>query len=300
MNTKLDPAGVDRRIADLAARQHGSIERRQLLRLGLSASGVDNRVASGRLHRRHQGVYSVGHAVLTQKGRWMAAVLACGDGAALSHGSAGELHAVRRSDSLHIDVIVPGRRTQEHAGIAVHRPRRLEPDELVCIDGIPVTTLARTLLDLGDVLGRRQLERACDESERSARVDWQAVLVLIDRHPGKVGSRRLRRLLAEHGIGGSRERSGFERDFVDFCAAHHLPAPEVNAVICGEEVDFCWPASRVIVETDGYEFHRTRFAFERDRRRDRALVAVGWRVIRVPTLRTGRRALARDLRRLLG
>ncbi len=278
MRSQLHP---QRRVVALAEVQHGTVGREQLVALGITPSSIDNRVADGRLHVRHRGVYAVGHRILTREGEFMAAVLARGRGAVLSHRSAAQLHGFRWTDAQVVDVSVAGRGTQRHAGIKAHRPRRLMDDETTVHLGIPVTTVARTLLDLGDLLDERQLARACDEAERQRAVDWAEVIGLVGRHPGKLGAKRLRRLLERHGVGEDRTRSDLERRFRAFCQAHRLRPPEVNAVVAGYEVDTCWPDARVIVELDGFAYHRTSLAFERDRRRDAALMALRWVVIRV-------------------
>ncbi len=166
--------------------------------------------------------------------------------------------------------------------------------------GIPVTTVARTLLDLGDVLDERQLSRACEEAERQRCVDWTDALLLVERHPGKLGAKRLRRVLAQQGVGEDRTRSELEQRFLAFCNHHRLGRAEVNSVVAGFEVDACWPAARVVVELDGFAYHGTRLDFERDRRRDAALAALRWVVIRATWARIEHdgRALAGDLRAL--
>ena len=292
---------MERSLAALATVQHGVVAREQLAALGFQPSAVDRRVAAGRLHVIHRGVYAVGHPVLGRDGRWLAAVLACGPGAALSHRSAAELHGFRSADAARIDVVVPRGRPQRHAGIAAHRPTRLAPDEVTEIRHIPVTAAERTLIDLAAVVTRRHLERACDDAERARTVDWSRVVELIERQPSRLGARRLRRVLSTHGIGESRTRSELEGRFLALCALHRMPRPDVNLVIAGYEVDFSWPAPRVVVETDGDEYHRTRVARERDRRRDADLTVAGWRVMRIShhRLDRDRRALVRDLRRLL-
>ncbi len=302
MGTTFGPAGVDRRIATRAAGQHGVIGHDQVLRLGLGNSAISHRLVAGRLHTVHAGVYAVGHPVLTTKGRWMAAVLAGGPGAALSHQDGAALHAFRRDAGAKIHVTVPDRSGRRRPGIVFHRPRTLPEDEVTVVDGIPVTTPERTLLDLAEVVSRRQLERACDEAERLRAVDWSRAAELVERHPGKLGARRLRRVLLAHAIGDRRTRSELEERFLALCRRHGIPRPDVNTVVAGSEVDVAWRGARLVVEIDGDEWHRTAVARERDRRRDAALVADGWRVLRLGEgrLLTDGPRIAGELRSVLG
>ena len=159
---------LEERIAELSAKQHGVIALRQLRRFGMTADAVRKRVSAKRWRRVHRGVIAVSHARLTRRGHYMAAVLACGPGAALSHREAAALRGVRRSNRSRIDVTSPARRGRTIAGIEVHSATTLRPEDVEEVDGIPCTTLARTLLDLAEVLSRREVERAIDEADRIA------------------------------------------------------------------------------------------------------------------------------------
>ena len=159
---------TDRLIAQLATTQHGVVSLTQLLHFGLTASGVRMRVARGRLHRIHRGVYAVGHPLLKREGHFMAAVLACGDGAVLSHQAAAAHLNLRPSERASIDVTAPGRTGKTRKGIQVHGARTLTPADTTVVDAIPCSTWARTLLDLAEVIGRRGVEKACDRAERCA------------------------------------------------------------------------------------------------------------------------------------
>ena len=297
------PPGIEHRIADLATAQHGPITRAQLLELGLHGSAIDRRVVTGRLHTLYDGVYVPGHRALGRHGRAMAAVLACGPGAVLSHGSAAHLYGMLHVDRSAVDVSVRSRSDRHRAapGIELHRPRTLLEDETTVVDAIPITTAARTLLDVAEVVSRRRLERACDEAERARLIDWQHVRALIEIHPHKLGAKRLRRLMAEYAIGEDTSKSELERLLREFCDRHRLAAPSMNVSLLGLEIDFCWPDHGVIVETDGWEVHGARLRFEADRRRDAALVVAGWRVVRITKARLLYDAptLARELRALL-
>jgi Protein of unknown function (DUF559)/Transcriptional regulator, AbiEi antitoxin len=279
MDKKFGPA--DRAVAALAARQHGVVAVDQLIALGLGASPIHHRVVTGRLHRIHAGVYAVGHASLTQSGRWMAALLACGEGALLSHRSAAELWGIGTYPDVRIDVTVADRSGRRRPGIAIHRPRSLLQEDRTDAAGIAVTTPARTILDLAGVIGPRRLERSFHEADRLGLLDPGTLASISTRTTGRRGGGRLRALLAAH-IGPSPEtRSVLEHRFLRLCHRAGLPTPAVNVPVCEYEVDVLWPAQRLVVELDGYAFHHARKAFESDRARDAALQLAGYRVLRV-------------------
>jgi predicted transcriptional regulator of viral defense system len=269
MRNSTTPA--DRRLADLAGVQYGVVSTGQLREIGLDRYAVKRRVESGRLHRLHRGVYAVGHTIVPPRGRWLAAVLACGPGAVLSHRSAAALWGIRPTSTPRIDVTVShtsGVRTS--AAIIVHRPRRAV--DMTTRERIPVTTAGQTLADLATALPRRQLEKAAEMAE-ALRLD----VTLDQSHPG---ARRLEQAAA-HDLAHT-ARSPLEDDFLALCHRHDIPRPRVNTFVEGYLVDFCWPAERLVVETDGGH-HFTRGAFERDRARDALLTARGWRVMRFTT-----------------
>jgi predicted transcriptional regulator of viral defense system len=174
---------VDREIAALAERQHGVVALAQLMALGLGARAVRARVAAGRLHRIHRGVYAVGHALVTAKGRWMAGVLACGAGAALSHRSAAALLDVRPSTSILIEVVVPRRRSSAPRGIVARYRSALAPADVTVVDAIPCTSVACTLLDLAAVEPDRIVEKACDRAEQLQIFDLRALEDILARNP---------------------------------------------------------------------------------------------------------------------
>jgi hypothetical protein len=268
MRNKTTP---DARLARLAARQHGVVSAGQLYELGFDRYAVRRRVEAGRLHRLHRGVYAVGHTIVPPRGRWLAAVLACGPGAVLSHRSAAALWGIRPTAAARIDVTVSHTSgVRSTAAIVVHRSRR--PIESLTRDGIPVTTAGQTLADLATALPRRQLEKACEAAE--------ALQLHIDVDPAHPGAKRLHEAGA-HDLTHT-TRSPLEDDFLALCDRHQIPRPLVNIYVEGFLVDFCWPDERLIVETDGGR-HLTRAAFERDRARDAVLTARGWRVMRFTT-----------------
>ena len=240
----------------------------------------------------HQGVYAVGHLALGRNGHFMAAVLACGEGAALSHFSAAVLWRILEAEGQAIHVTAEKQR--KCRGVVVHEAS-LE-GERVRRHGIVVTTPARTLVDLADVVPRRTLERAFDEAEYLG-LDWRAAR---PRH-GRSGSGTLSSVLAVHTPGSTRTLSELEEKFLAFCDEHGFSRPGVNIHVEGYLSDFVWRAERLIVETDGKRAHGTRRARERDPVRDADLQIAGWRVMRVTSKRLSRhpRAVEEQLRRLL-
>jgi very-short-patch-repair endonuclease len=268
-----------RSVAAFATRQHDVVSRAQLLDLGLSYSAIDEWIARGLLHAVHRSVYAVGRQRLTREGRWMAAVLAAGPGAVLSHGSAAALWGIRRTSRIDTDVTAP--RRCRRPGIDSHRVA-LPPDEVTVHDGIPVTTPARTLFDLAAVLSSRQLEHALNEAEIRRLTSPVPLDALIARHPRRKGTQALRRALElQRQRGETVIRSDFETAFLDFAETYGLPRPRMNEPLGPYFPDACWPDERVIVELDSYAIHTTRQAFEQDRDRDRNLTLAGYTVVRV-------------------
>ena len=232
------------------------------------------------MHRVHRGVYAVGHPVLTVNGRRMAAVLAGGPGAVLSHASAAALWGIRPTSATRIDVTVrsAGGRAKR-PGLRIHRTPTLRADEITEHQAIRVTTPARTLLDLAATLPRRALERALDEAEIHELYDLASLDAMARTHAGERGARHLRRALDEDGDPTLTD-SELEELMLALCEEHGLERPEPQAWVAGLRVDFLFAASRLVVETDGYRYHRTRRAFERDRERDAILARAGYRTLR--------------------
>jgi very-short-patch-repair endonuclease len=289
---------LDRALAALAGRQYGVVARDQLRALGLGETGIAERLRTARLLRLHRGVYAVGHLELRRQGHWLAAVLACGEGAVLSHASAAALWNIRGSAATVVDVTVPtragrGRRT----GMRVHRTARLTGDEVTVHEGIPVTSVARTLLDLADVLPESALKRAIDETEFLRLFDLTALTTVVHSNPGRRGTRLLRASSRPPEL----TRSQLEERFLGALDRHGLPRPEVNVRVGGFGVDFLWRAAGLIVETDGWQAHGTRAAFERDRLRDRRLARAGFATLRVTrrAVRYDEEAIVDDVRALL-
>ena len=223
----------------LAAGGHGVVARRQLLESGLSPRVVDGMVAKGWLVPVHRGVYAVGHARLTTRGIWTAAVLACGPAALLSHRSAAALHGIGADSSTVTDVLA-ARSGRRHERVLIHRTRSIHPGDRTVRDGIPVTSVARTLLDLADVVDSRRLERALEEADRLRLLDARQLGRVLERANGRRQRKRLASLLAAVRP-APHTRSELERRFIDVIRAAGLPRPLVNATVMGYEVDMLWP-----------------------------------------------------------
>jgi hypothetical protein len=306
--TCIDPPGagkcrtrhVDQAMGDLAGRQHGVVARRQLLALGLSRHGIDGRVERGLLRVVYPGVYALAHCAVQVEARWMAAVLACGDGVVLSHRSAGQLwELIPRSP--HLPEVTRPRSHRRRSGLISHQAV-LPEDEVTEVDGIPVTSPFRTIFDLAALLPRqRELERAFHEVEVRQLRDRISLPRLLERYPGRRGAKAVRELLSSREPGGI-TRNDFEELFVAFLDENGLPRPRLNATLTLRgrffEPDCMWPEQRLVVELDGRATHGTHEAFEGDRQRDRILLAEGWRWARVTWRQLGDEpaAIAADLR----
>jgi very-short-patch-repair endonuclease len=271
---------VERDLSALAERQHGVVARSQLLALGLGAAAIGRRLEAGRLHPIHAGVYAVGHPILGVYGRWMAAALAGGPGAALGYRSAAALWDLRRGVPSGIEIVVPTAGGRSRPGLRIHRHPGLGSDEVTIERAIPVTTPARTILDYAVEATDRELAYALDQVEIQELTDYAGLRAIARAHPRHRGSARLRRTLARYEAGATRTRSDLEIAFVQLCERHALPRPLVNEPLCGMTVDFVFIEHRLAVETDSWRWHRGRAAFERDRERDAVLAAAGWRTLR--------------------
>jgi very-short-patch-repair endonuclease len=261
---RLQGANADAAVARIAARQHGVVTFAQLRQAGLSQSALTRRVAAGRLHRLHRAVYAVGHPGLAAEGRWLAAVLACGKGAVLSHLAAAALWHLLTARSGPIDVTVPtGAGRKQRAGIRVHRSSVILRGGTTQRRGIPVTTPARTISDLRGAVAPGVRRQAIREAEFRGYVT---------------------------GLETDGTRSETESVFLALCRRHRLPLPEVNVEIGRFTVDFVWSAYRLAVEVDGYAAHRGRQAFEDDRERELELAALGFRLRRFSDHQVRRRA----------
>ena len=272
---------------ELATSQHGVFALDQLRDLGLTADAVHKRAAAGQLHRQHQGVYSlVPRELLKREGLWMAAVLACGSDAVLSHRSAAALQELMPSGGAKIDVTVPGRSRRRHEGIKVHCSTALAPQDVTVVNAIPCTPIARTLLDLAEVVTHRRLERAFDQAEIAEVFDLRAIEDVVDRNPTRAGAKAVREVLETHYIGRTPTWSENEEALLAITRPLGISDPKCNAFVALDDggppirADFVWREQRVIVEADSHKWHTSRQRFESDRIRDQRLIAAGWTVIR--------------------
>jgi very-short-patch-repair endonuclease len=262
----------------LAASQHGIVTRRQLLALGYSPRSVEHRVARGRLFPVSLGIYAVGWPALNQKRRWAAAVLAGGEGAALSHRSAAAHWEIGKEREGRIDVSVRRRCELHRPGIRFRGRPTLTAEEIVLRDDIPVTSPVQTLVDLATELGPDPLERAVNEADKRDLVDPEALREELVQFSGQAGIRPLRHLLDK--LFFRLSDSDLEIYFRRIVRGAKLPMPESKQHVNGFEVDFFWPELGLVVETDGLRYHRTPSAQTRDARRDRAHVMAGMTPLR--------------------
>jgi very-short-patch-repair endonuclease len=269
----------DHAAARLADLQHGNVTRPQLLVVGFGPAAIDGRISRGYLHPQHRGVYRVGHTAPLPFAREMAAVLACGEFAVLSHHSAAATWQLARDDELEVHVSVIGGRRHRRPGIRSHRSS-LGLEDVSYVRRIPVTGPARTLLDLATDARPLLLERAVEDARRRRLVTNHSLEAILERARGHRGSRALRSVL-ERDRGPALTRSAAEERLVELIRAAGLPPPEHNIRIGPYELDVVWREARLVVEIDGFAYHSSRQAFERDRRRDATLAAAGWTVIRV-------------------
>jgi putative AbiEi antitoxin of type IV toxin-antitoxin system/uncharacterized protein DUF559 len=279
-----------------AGRQHGVVTRKQLREAGLSRREIERRVEAGWLVRQYEGVYAVGHTALTRHSHLIAAVYACGEEALGSHRAAASLWGILRGTQP-IEVTAPrGRKPRD--GFILHRSRLIHPEDRATIEGIPVTSLARTIVDLADVVREKRLADAVHEAEIKRLFDLNKVERVLERLPGRRGRHKLMRVLAAYREVQPFTRSRGERLVLGMCEEHWMPAPQVNTNIAGYEVDFYWPHAGLVLEFDGGAVHRTSKAFYEDRKRDRALAAQGIHVVRA-TDRDDPSALAEELMKIL-
>jgi hypothetical protein len=244
-----------------------------LLGLGFTKSGIEHRVEAGRLHPIVRGVYAVGRRDLSREERWMAAVLACGPGALLSHRSAAALWGFGKEHRDYIDVSVSRASEVRLNGVRCHRRPSLSSRELTVHLNIPLTQPVRTFLDLATVTGPKTVERAINEADKLEVIDADALREALDDHPGQPGIRLLRHVLDKHTFRLSDDE--LERLFRPIAAAAGLPVPLTKQIVNAFEVDFFWPDLGFVVETDGWRYHRTPSAQTRDALRFQAHVANG-------------------------
>jgi hypothetical protein len=292
------PVGtVDQAIAEVASLTHGVVTRRILLGKGVTPDEVKQRLRRGSLIREYPGVYRVGHRAPSVEARYLAAVLACGEGSLLSARPAAFLWGLIRGEPPRPEVIALVKRRVR--GVTTHRVRRIDSEDATSCHGVPLTTVPRTLVDLAGALSEQALGRACHEAEVRHQMTPEQVEIVLVRLPTRRGAGTLRRIL--HGeIHVTLSR--LEGRFLALVRAQGVPLPETNRPAGSHRVDCRWPRHRLTVELDSYRYHRSRHAWEADRRREREAYARGdqfrrytWAdVFEDPTL------MLRELRTLLG
>lgn len=258
---------------DLARTQQGVVARRQLLALGFSTKAIEHRVRTGRLRRLRSGVYAIGRLELGEKGRWMAAILACGEGAFLTHRSAGALYGICAEAPGRIEIGTRRGAGREPDGIRLRRRAALGGPEVGKAKGIPVTSPVQTLIDLATVQGPETLLRSINEADKLDVIDPEELRRGIERRSRQPGVPALRRLLDRDTFVLSDEE--LERRFLPLAREVGLPLPRTKEVVNGFEVDFYWPRLGLVVETDGWRYHRTPSAQARDALRFQRHVAAG-------------------------
>jgi very-short-patch-repair endonuclease len=299
MGRTFDPP--DRRVAAMAALQHGVVSREQLLEVGLGSGAIQHRLETGRLFAVHAGVYAVGHTRLTKHGNWMAAALAGGERGLLSHWSAAQLWGLVEGRHRPIHVIVHRNSAGKRSGIHMHRTRSLHPEDRALHSRIPTTSVARTLLDVADRAHWQQMRKLFEDAQRARLLDVPALERLLERTRGRRGKRPLGRLLAEHLRLPPDTKRELEAAFARFICDRDIPEPSYNVLVGDHLVDAYWPAHDLVVELDSRAWHDTWQAHERDTRRDGELLLLGVRVLRVTWRRLEDEpdALERTLRELL-
>lgn len=266
-------------IRQLAEKQHGVVAHRQMIARGLGVRLIESRIAQGQLIPLHRGVFALGHRRIGLYGAWMAAVLACGPGAVLSHGTAAQLWGIRGSRKPIEVTRVSGHRRPH--GVRLHQTRSLPAEHVTVEAGIPVTTIERTLLDMAPRLDAKQLEHDLVEADRSRRLRWLRLWQALTEHGrGRKGVKRLKRIAAQADPRFADAVSMSEVDFLILCREEGLKMPQVNVLVEGKKVDFYWPEERLIVEADSYGYHGDPRAFELDHQSTVDLEVAGYRVHR--------------------
>jgi very-short-patch-repair endonuclease len=280
MDAERRPRHTDERIAALATRQAGVVSRRQLGELGVGRGAIEHRVRAGRLVpvAGHRGVFAVGHSSRGPRTALWAAFLALGPGAVASHRSAAALWALRPSP-VRAELTVPsgGRR---RSALIVHRTTWLPAADLARRDGLPVTSVARTLLDLGAVVGLRDVERAFDQADMLELLDMRAIDAVLAEGGGRPGAAKLRAVVGRDVAGSTLTDSELGEFLLAIVRRAGLPEPHQQFWVGGYRADFCWPGARLIVEADGARPHAARRRHAHDTRRDVELTNLGWTVLR--------------------
>jgi hypothetical protein len=274
---------IDAVISRLAHRQHGVVARRQLVERDVGDRAIHLRLARGTLIPLHRGVYAFGHRRLTLEGRWLAAVLAAGPGAVLSHRDAAALHGMRKAPGSRKVTVTATTNACSTPALWVHARRRLTAEEVTTVRGIPATSPARTLVDIAGMLTAAQLAATLGEADRKGLLDVAAVERALRRTKGRHGQghrRLLAALDAHRQHGATLLLSELEERFLDLVLDAGLPRPLLNVVVAGVRVDTLWPEQRLVVELDGWAHHRERAAAAWDREKTNRLQLAGYDVLR--------------------
>jgi hypothetical protein len=258
---------------ELARNQHGVVSSDQLQEIGYTRQAIHHRIRTGRLHPLHRGVYAVGRAHVTDHGRWMAAVIACGDGTVLSHSSAAALWRIGWENGALVELSLPGLSRRSRPGLQIHQRPSLEERDLTRESGIPVTTPIQTLIDMSLRLDRPGVERMINEADKYSLTHPPQLRRALDARAGERGVARLRRILDRRTFRLTKEE--LERRFLPLAGKAGLPVPLTGRFVNEFEVDFYWPDLGLVVETDGLRYHRTPAEQARDRLRDQAHTAAG-------------------------
>jgi hypothetical protein len=282
-------AEVDARIAALGLKHERIVSIRQLRMLGLGSNDVTRRVRDGRLTRLHQGVYLVGPGLPTRKGRWLAAVVALLPDAFLGYRSAGVIHDLGGFEGKDTDIVV-SRSVRSRKGIAVHVTRTLQPNDTTKIDGIPCTSIERTIVDLADVVSPLQLQRALERAERKRAVDYRKLAAAVECARGRHGFPALQELLRYDPRPAAEAREGLEVAFLELVTAAGLPPYQRNVSVHGYEVDAYWPEANLVIELQSYTWHSDPAAFERDHKKLATLKVAGCETLALTYNRSRRRA----------
>jgi very-short-patch-repair endonuclease len=282
LSPEADTLRRDRALAAIAKVQHGAIAARQLAALGFSGDQITLRVRQGRLHRFVRGVYAVGHAQLSQAGRRMAFVLAAGPGAMLSHRAAAGALVLRSHSRSRIDVVVYGAGGRpKHDDLDVHRSSTLTEADVTWVDGVPCTSVARTLCDLGQLVPGHHVRSAFGAAERNRRLDSRDLDDVLSRGGKHKGVGLLREVRRAYDPRWAKARSELELLMLDVVDRQRLGEPEINEWLLGRYiVDFLWRDAKLIVEVDGAWTHGTAGARRADALRDKRLLRAGYRVLR--------------------
>jgi very-short-patch-repair endonuclease len=262
-----------RRAWEFARNQHGVVSRDQLLVVGYKRHAIDHRIRTGRLHPLHRGIYVVGRPHVTEHGRWMAGVLACGDGAVISHSSAAALWRMGPEDRGVAELSLPSPFQRCRPGLRIHRRPSLDPRATTTEYGIPVTTPVQTLIDMALRLDRPGIERMINEADKYNVAHPPGLRRALEVRAGEAGAAKLRLVLDRRTFRLTKEE--LERRFLPLARKAGLPVPLTGQWVNEFEVDFYWPDLGLVVETDGLRYHRTPAEQARDRLRDQTHTAAG-------------------------